>query len=68
MSTKIEDAVQNLDALMQILKKEDEFNIENAMRMKYASDFKNQELINKGGDLEGYVIDTANYKHVRNRF
>ena len=51
MSTKIEDAVQNLDALMQILKKEDEFNIENAMRMKYASDFKNQELINKGGDL-----------------
>ena len=51
MSTKIEDAVQNLDALMQILKKEDEFNIENGMRMKYARDFKNQELINKGGDL-----------------
>ena len=51
MSTKIEDAVQKLDALMQILKKEDEFNIENAMRMKYAWDFKNQELINKDGDL-----------------
>ena len=51
MSTKIEDAVQKLDALMQILKEEDEFNIENAMRMKYAWDFKNQELINKDGDL-----------------
>ena len=51
MSTKIEDAVQKLDALMQILKEEDEFNIENAMRMKYAGDFKNQELINKDGDL-----------------
>ena len=51
MSTKIEDAVQKLDALMQILMEEDEFNIENTMRMKYACDFKNHELINKDGDL-----------------
>ena len=36
---------------MQIFKEEDEFNVQNAMRMKYARDFKNQELINKDGDL-----------------
>ena len=36
---------------MQILKEEDEHNVQNAMRMKYARDFKNQELINKDGDL-----------------
>ena len=38
-------------ALIKILKEEDEFNVQNAMRMKYARDFKNQELINKDGDL-----------------
>ena len=36
---------------MEILKEEDEFNIENAMGMKYACNFKIQELINKDGDL-----------------
>ena len=36
---------------MQFLKEEDEFNFENAMIMKYAHNFKNQELINKDGDL-----------------
>ena len=38
-------------ALIKILKEEDEFNVQNLMRMKYAHDFKNQELINKDGDL-----------------
>ena len=33
------------------MKEEDEFNAQNHMRMKYACDFKNQELINKDGDL-----------------
>ena len=28
-----------------------EFNAQNTMRMKYACDFKNQELINKDGNL-----------------
>ena len=41
---------QKIDALMQILKEEDKFNV-HAMRMKYACNFKNQELINKDGDL-----------------
>ena len=38
-------------ALIKILKEEDKLNVQNAMRMKYARDFKNQELINKDGDL-----------------
>ena len=38
-------------ALIKILKEENEFNVQNTMRMKYAHDFKNQELINKDGDL-----------------
>ena len=38
-------------ALTKILKEEDEFNIQNLVRMKHAHDFKNQELINKNGDL-----------------
>ena len=42
---------QKLLALIKILKEEDEFNVQNTMRMKYACDFKNQELINKDGDL-----------------
>ena len=42
---------QKLLALIKILKEEDEFNVQNAMRMKYAHDFKNQKLINKNGDL-----------------
>ena len=42
---------QKLLALIKVLKEEDEFNVQNAMRMKYACDFKNQELINKDRDL-----------------
>ena len=42
---------QKLLALIKVLKEEDEFNVQNAMRMKYARDFKNQELINKNRDL-----------------
>ena len=42
---------QKLLTLIKVLKKEDEFNVQNAMRMKYARDFKNQELINKDRDL-----------------
>ena len=42
---------QKLLALIKILKEDDEFNVQNTMRMKYARDFKNQELINKDGDL-----------------
>ena len=38
-------------ALIKILKEENEFNVQNLMRMKYAHNFKNQELINKDGDL-----------------
>ena len=38
-------------ALIKILKEQDEFNNQNFMRMWFAHDFKNQELINKGGDL-----------------
>ena len=46
-----EKSEQKLLALIKILKEEDEFNVQNTMRMKYACDFKNQELINKDGDL-----------------
>ena len=42
---------QKLLALIKILKEEGTFNIQNVMRMKYARDFKNQELVNKDGDL-----------------
>ena len=42
---------QKLLALIKVLKEENEFNVQNAMRMKYACDFKNQELINKDRDL-----------------
>ena len=42
---------QKLLALIKVLKEEDKFNVQNAMRMKYACDFKNQELINKDRDL-----------------
>ena len=33
------------------MKEEAEFNVQNIMRMKYARNFENQELINKDGDL-----------------
>ena len=42
---------QTLLALIKILKEEDEFTVQNVMRMKYAHNFKNQEFINKDGDL-----------------
>ena len=42
---------QKLLALIKILKEEDKFNFQNTIQMKYAHDFKNQELINKDGDL-----------------
>ena len=42
---------QRLLALIKILKEEGELNVQNVMRMKYARDFKNQELINKDRDL-----------------
>ena len=42
---------QKLLALIKILKEEGKFNVQNVMRMKYARDFKNQEPINKDGDL-----------------
>ena len=42
---------QKLLTLIRILKVEDEFNVPNTMRMKYECDFKNQELLNKDGDL-----------------
>ena len=32
---------EKLLALIKILKEEDEFNVQNTMRMKYARDFKN---------------------------
>ena len=42
---------QKLLALIKILKEEDKFNVQNTMQMKYTHDFKNQELVNKDGDL-----------------
>ena len=42
---------QTLLALIKILKEEDEFTVQNVMRMKYAHNFKNQEFINKDGDI-----------------
>ena len=42
---------QKLLALIKILKEEDKFTVQNTMRMKYACNFKNQELINKDGDV-----------------
>ena len=42
---------QKLLALIKIFKEDGEFNVQNVMRMKYACDFKNQEVINKDGDL-----------------
>ena len=33
------------------MKEEGEFNVQNVMRMKYARNFENQELINKDGNL-----------------
>ena len=42
---------QKLLALVKILKEEGEFNVQNVMRMKYAPNFKNQELFKKDGDL-----------------
>ena len=33
------------------MKEEGEFNVQNVMRMKYARNFENQELINKDGHL-----------------
>ena len=35
---------QKLLALVKILKEEGEFNVQNVMRMKYACNFKNQEV------------------------
>ena len=42
---------QKLLALIKILKEVDKYNVQNTLRMKYAHDFKNQELINKDEDL-----------------
>ena len=42
---------RKLLALIKILKEDDEFNVQNTIRIKYARGFKNQELINKDGDL-----------------
>ena len=42
---------QKLLTLIRVLKLEGEFNVQNTMRMKYECDFKNQELLNKDGDL-----------------
>ena len=38
---------QKLLALIKILKKEGEFNVQNVMRMKYAHHFKNQDLLTR---------------------
>ena len=38
-------------ALIKILKEEGEFNVQNLIKIRNAHDFKNQELINKEGDL-----------------
>ena len=35
---------QKLLALIKIFKEDGEFNVQNVMRMKYACDFKNQEV------------------------
>ena len=43
--------IMTILALIKILKEEDEFNVQNLMRMKYTRDFKNQEVINKDRDL-----------------
>ena len=45
------EKVQRLDAIYKILQEEDEYNPDNALRMSYARDFKNQNLISKDGDL-----------------
>ena len=42
---------EKLLALTKIFKEEVKFYVQNTMRMKYACNFKNQELINKEGDL-----------------
>ena len=42
---------RKLLALIKILKEDEEFTVQNTIRMKYARGFKNQELINKDGDL-----------------
>ena len=43
--------IMTILALIKILKEENNFNVQNLMRMKYACHFKNQELISKDGDL-----------------
>ena len=50
-NTEEQKLEQRLLALIKILKEEGELNVQNVMRMKYARDFKNQELINKDRDL-----------------
>ena len=51
MKKKSEEDAQKLNALFKILEEEDELNDINAIRMVNAHEFKNQELINKEGDL-----------------
>ena len=51
MKKKSEEDAQKLNALFKILEEEDELNDINAIRMVNAREFKNQELINKEGDL-----------------
>ena len=51
MTEKSEQDAQKLNALFKILEEEDELNDINAIRMVNACEFKNQELINKEGDL-----------------
>ena len=50
-NSKEENIEQKLLALIKTLKEEDKFNVQNATRMKYAHNFKNQEVINEDGDL-----------------
>ena len=51
MTEKSEEDTQKLNALFKILEEEDELIDINAIRMVNAHEFKNQELINKEGDL-----------------
>ena len=51
MAEKVEEDVQKLEALFKILNEENELNNINLFRMINACEFKNRELINKGGDL-----------------
>ena len=56
--------VQRLDAIYKILQEEDEYNPDNALRMSYARDFKNQNLISKDGDLFLTVISLITINNI----